>query len=113
MVVHGIITAPWQRAHAQLLKRFAEREAERPLGGKSRSLRVNWLNPGLIRWTFVFYSRRGLYKWFLTPDPNPEVEQLRLRSVALFETARRRSYALMVIGAIGAAVIFGLTGSLG
>jgi hypothetical protein len=113
IVVHGMVTAPWHRAHAELLKKLAEREAGRPLGGKSRSLRLNWLNPGLIRWTFVFYFRRGLYKWFITPDPDPDVERLRLRSVALFETARRRSYVLIAIGVVGAAVIFRLAARVG
>jgi hypothetical protein len=45
---------------------------------------------------------------FFQTDPDPEVERLRLRSLALWRLARRRTLTVMALYVVGAAVIFRL-----
>jgi len=106
-ILELVATASWRRAHGKLLDALAEREAGRTLGREWRLMRP--FHPGLIWWTYRMYLRRGLSRWFAAPHPDPKIEQLRLKSVALYKTARYRTYAVAAVGAAGIVLIFVLT----
>lgn len=56
--------------------------------------------------TFDLYRREGLSDWFTREQHDAEVERFRQQSLAAFRTARRWTYIVIAVGAVGTIAIF-------
>jgi alkylhydroperoxidase family enzyme len=97
VVIHGLLTAPWRKAHARLLNALAN-NGTRPDSEETRLVSV--------RSAFDLYRKNGFADWFTREQEDAEVEQLRLQSLAAFRTARRRTYVMVAVAAVGTIAIF-------
>jgi len=82
LLIARVLARRWYRTHRRWLSAVSEREASRNLDGQNFAVRIYW--------ELVASRRRGFGKRIRQPDPDPDIERLRLASWNEFRRTRPR-----------------------
>ena len=81
-LIARLLARHWYKVHRRWLTAVSEREAGRSLEGRNFAVRIYY--------ELVGSTRRGFGNRMLQPDPDPDIERLRLESVSEHRRLRPR-----------------------